>query len=148
VDQLREMMVSGIALPPQMTAEAVIQFQLARSTATHMAQLYASEGVDVVIDDVCVPDEMVDQYASLFANSLVHRVLLMPTLEALTERVLARGGPFAEFFVEYAPTIYGYVERLPLDGWIVLDTSDWSVEQTVQEVMSRIGAIGSAARTH
>lgn len=148
VDQLREMMVSGIALPPRMTDETVLQFQLARSTATHMAQLYASEGVDVVIDDVCVPDELVDQYAALFANPLVHRVLLMPTLGALTERVIARGGPFAEFFVEYAPTIYGYVERLPLDGWLVLDTSDWTVEQTVQEVLSRIGATGSDTRTH
>ena len=56
VDHLREMMVNGLALPDTgWTEEANRQFQLARSTATSMANLYADQGVFVIIDDVSVP---------------------------------------------------------------------------------------------
>ena len=53
VDQLREMMVNGIELPGgSWTDEATKQFHWARNTAIFMAQSYANQGVDVVIDDV------------------------------------------------------------------------------------------------
>jgi adenylate kinase family enzyme len=59
VDQLRQMMVTGRAKPsvrPEVvTEEWVKQLQLARSTATYMANLYASQRVEVVIDDFCWP---------------------------------------------------------------------------------------------
>ena len=54
VDHLREMMVKDIELPDHdWIDEATRQFQWARSTAIYMAQLYARDGVDVVIDDMC-----------------------------------------------------------------------------------------------
>src|SRR5512141_64992 len=70
VDELREKMVKGYARPEGgvFTEEAIQQFQMARSTATYMARLYASQGVDVVIDDVCAPSNFVEQYAALFEN--------------------------------------------------------------------------------
>src|SRR6266540_7315000 len=57
VDNLRDMMVKGM-VPPKIEwseeeeQQVLQQFQWARSTATYMAKLYASQGVDVVIDDV------------------------------------------------------------------------------------------------
>jgi hypothetical protein len=32
---------------------------------------------------------------------------------------------------------------MPKEGWIVLDSSDWTIEQTVQEVLVQIGATHS-----
>src|SRR5690554_3272264 len=80
VDELREKMVSGYAIPEHgvFTEEVMQQCQMARFTAIYMAQLYASQGVDVVIDDVCVPNNFIEQYAELFANPQVQRILLYP----------------------------------------------------------------------
>lgn len=142
VDHFREMMVKGVELPDHgWTDEASRQFQWARSTAIYMAKLYAGKGVGVVIDDVCVPPEFVDHYASLFSDSAVHRVLLMPTSTSLIERMHKRAGPYDKFFSDLVPWFYSFLEPMPKAGWIVLDTSDWTIEKTVDEVLHRIGAL-------
>jgi predicted kinase len=142
VDHLRDMMVKGIALPglgDDWTEDMVQQFQLARSTAIHMAQLYANQGVDVIIDDVCVPGNFVEQYAALFEIPGVHRVLLYPTAPVLIERIKKRSGPWDHVLIEKVPQVYEYLDPMPKDGWIVLDSGDWTIERTVHEVLSNIG---------
>lgn len=140
VDQLREMMVSGIHLPGGggWSDEATRQFQWARTSTGYMANLYASNGVDAFIDDVCVPQFFADQYAELFKNPAALRVLLMPSKDALIERLKKRAGPYDTHMMAAIPLIYEYLEPMPKDGWIVLDSSEWSVEQTFQEVLKRI----------
>jgi adenylate kinase family enzyme len=142
VDHLRDMMVNGNELPQGQAwnEETTRQFQRARSTATYMAQLYARDDVDVIIDDVCVPAEFVDHYQQLFQDRGVHRVLLLPTREALIERMRKRAGPYDKFLIEFIPWFYSYLDPMSKEGWIVLDTSDWTIEQTVEEVLSQIGA--------
>lgn len=142
VDHLREMMVNGVELPDGggWSEETSRQFQMARSTAIYMAQLYAGQGVDVVIDDVCVPPEFQKQYTELFNNPAVHRVLLLPAAEAVVERMNKRGGPFDKFLVGMVPWFYSYLELMPKEGWLVLDTSEWTIEQTVREVLEGIGS--------
>src|SRR5689334_21300284 len=95
VDELREKMVNGYARPKDgvFTEEVIQQFQMARSTAIYMAQMYANQSVDVVIDDVCVPSNFVEQYARLFELPKVHRVLLYPKASVVIERIKQRGGP-------------------------------------------------------
>ncbi len=142
VDHLREMMVKGVEMPDHdWTEEASRQFQWARSTAIYMAKLYASQGVDVVIDDVCVPANFPDFYASLFADPAVRRVLLMPTPAALVGRLQKRAGPYDKFLADFLPWFYNFLEPMPKAGWLVLDTSDWTIEQTVDELLGRIGAL-------
>lgn len=138
VDELREKMVKGYAVPQQgiFTQEVVQQFQLARSTATYMARLYAAQGVAVVIDDICVPFNFVDQYAALFEIPHVHRILLYPGSSVVTDRIKQRGGPMEH--IQYVPLIYDFLARMPKEGWIVLDSSGWTVEQTVKQVLSSI----------
>lgn len=143
VDHLRDMMVNGVELPGSdhgWNDEASRQFQWARSTAIYMAQVYAAQGVDVFIDDVCIPAEFTDQYAALFADPAVHRVLLLPTAAALIARMQKRAGPYDQVLIEYVPWFYAYLEPMPKAGWIVLDTGDWTSEQTVEEVLACIGA--------
>jgi hypothetical protein len=146
VDQLREMMVNGLAVPGEAwTTEAVAQFQRARSTTIYMANMYASEGVDVVIDDVCVPDIFAEQYAALWRLPNAYRVLLMPTAAALIRRIRQRGGPWDHVLIEYVPQVYSYLEPMDKAGWIVLDSGEWTVEQTVEAVLARIGKGQSSA---
>ena len=146
VDQLREMMVKGLVTPGnEWTEETYQQFQWARSTAIYMAQLYASQGVDVVIDDVCIPPNFAEQYASLFEIPAAHRVLLFPKAPALIERIKKRAGPWDHILVREVPKIYSYLEPMPKDGWIVLDSGEWTIEQTVHEVLSNIGAVPANA---
>ena len=139
VDQLREMMVSGLFTPAdEWSVEGHQQFQRARLTAIYMAQLYANQGVDVVIDDVCLPETFADHYTSLFENPTAKRILLMPTQDVVINRIKKRAGLWDEMLVNYVPGFYTYLEPMPKDGWIVIDSSEWTIEQTVQEVLSKI----------
>lgn len=148
VDHLREMMVNGVALPGSgWNDEITQQFQWARASAIHMAQVYAHNGVDAVIDDVAVPAAFADHYVGLDAGldfglgkSLeVHRVLLLPAVAALLRRLRSRGGPYDQVLVDEVPWFYSYLDLMPKDGWQVLDSGDWTVEQTVQAVLHGIG---------
>ena len=140
VDHLREMMVKGVELPDTgFTNETSRQFQWARSTAIYMAKLYANEGVFVVIDDVSVPEIFQDHYTKLFEIPSVKRVLLLPTANELIERIRKRGGLWEEDLINHVPWFYSYLDPMAKEGWIVLDTGDWTVEQTVSEVMARNG---------
>lgn len=147
VDELREKMVTGYARPQDgvFTEEVMGQFQMARTTATYMARLYADQGVDVVIDDVCAPPNFVEQYAALFELPEVHRVLLYPKESVVIERIEKRGGPLEH--IPYVPVIYRYLDSMSKDGWIVLDSSEWTVERTVNEVLSNIASVPGKAQS-
>jgi len=141
VDHLREMMVNGIELPGgAWTDEATRQFQLARNSAIYMAQLYANQGIDVVIDDVCVPAEFAAHYSPLFSDTNAYKVLLLPTASALIKRLQNRAGPYDEFLINEVSWFYSYLDPMPKTGWIVLDSSEWTIEQTFREVLGKIGA--------
>lgn len=141
VDELREKMVKGYARPEDgvFTEEVIQQFQMARSTAIYMARLYANQGVDVVIDDICVPSNFVEQYVALFEMEGVYRVLLYPRADIVINRIKKRGGRLEH--INHVPTIYSFLDSMPKDSWIVLDSSDWTIEQTVNAVLSNIPSI-------
>ena len=147
VDEVREKVVSGYARPEDgvFGEAAVEQFRLARAAVTDMARLYAEAGFDVVIDDVCVPFDFGEHYADLFDAEDVHRVLLYPSASVVTERIERRGGPLEH--IEYVPMIYDFLESMPKDGWIVLDSSGWTAERTVDSILSRIHSESSGARS-
>ena len=129
VDDLREMMVKGIEPPgEEITQEAYRQFEWARNTVIYMAQLYASQGVVIVIDNFCSPPNFAEQYAEPFKTPLVHRVLLFPKGPTLIERMKKRAGPWDPILVDAVPMVYSYLEPMPKDGWIVLDSGDWTIE--------------------
>jgi adenylate kinase family enzyme len=148
VDELRHKIVKGYATPDgEFTEEIIQQFQMARSTAIYMAHLYANQGVDVVIDDVCIPPNFVEQYAALFEIPEVHRVLLYPKAPVVIERLKQRDGLWDHVLINSVPKIYSYLDSMPKDGWIVLDSSGWTIKQTVNEVLSNIGAVPSNAQS-
>jgi predicted kinase len=141
VDELREMMETGKAVPDKDLSEGpgIEQFRLARATATHMAQIYAKEGIDVIIDDVCFPPEFREHYTSLLQAGKSRAVMLLPTLETVVERMRIREGPWDHVLVNLVPDLYRNMKPLPETGWTVLDSSEWSIEETVTEVKARLG---------
>ena len=65
-------------------------------------------------------------------------VLLLPTADALIKRLQNRAGPYDEFLIKEVPWWYSYLYAMPMAGWTVLDSSEWTIEQTFNEVLSRI----------
>jgi hypothetical protein len=134
VDDLRELVVSGIAHPvPDWTDETTHQFRLARENAACIAKNYAREGFIVALDDVIVPPD--DPFSSLEP----YRVLLRPNLQTLLSRNATRTNKdFDPSFLE--TTIRGLhdtLENVPLsalEGWFVLDSSALTLEQTLDRI--------------
>jgi predicted kinase len=145
VDELREMMLSGKAVPGGELGkeEGELQLRLARATATEMAQIYAREGVHVIIDDVCFPPHFADHYEPLFSETKCRRVMLLPTLEVVVERMRKRKGPWDHVLVNLVVDLYKNLKPVSSADWDVLDSSEWSIEETVQEVKTRLRIDGS-----
>lgn len=137
VDDLREIMVNGFEPPGvEWTLGNERQFVRARAAATLIARLHAADGVTVVLDDVCVPEHFEDHYADLFADPLVHRVMLKPTWVALEGRMRARNGPWDELLLSSGAAAWCYegLERLTLENWVVIDSSSQSADETAEQV--------------
>lgn len=143
VDDLREIQVTGFVPPgDEWTDGHERQFRRGRLAAAAIARLHAADGVTLVIDDVCVPPHFEEHYRGLFADLPVHRVMLKPTMLALEARVRARGGAWDDVLLSSGaiPWCYERLERIALDGWTVIDSSDQLVEETVETVAGALRA--------
>jgi predicted kinase len=142
VDDLREMMVNGFEPPGEWTDEAEAQFRRARKAATYLAREYSSDGIHFVIDDVCVPGHFQDHYVALLDDPLVTRLALKPSFDVLRRRMHERAGPWDAFFLESGAAAWSYelLESMDLGDWIVLDSSELSVEETLAAAISRVTA--------
>jgi hypothetical protein len=68
----------------------------------------------------------------------LHRVLLLPSLEALLRRLAARGAIYDAAFTAAAPQLHDLLASRDKTGWTVFDTSTWSVEETAQRIIASI----------
>ncbi len=142
VDDLREWVVSGIAQPvPVWTVETTRQFRLAREAAAYTARLYAEAGFAVAIDDVIFPSEAQALFVEALRPHTISKVLLRPSLEVTLTRNAARTNkPFdTSLLAETCRTIYHSMneQEFAAAGWIIVDSSALSVEETVDEVLKR-----------
>ena len=140
IDDLRELVVSGIAHPSlDHPPEAARQFALAHRAAAHHARLYAEAGFEVTIDDVLWPTSihaLLDQLAGLE----VRVVLLAPGIDTALARNAARTNKSYDT-ATLIPLIDGvYPSIVPEEyrahGWTVLDTSGLTVEETVDALLA------------
>jgi chloramphenicol 3-O-phosphotransferase len=137
VDDLREFVVSGHASPiGAVTTEVRQQFQLARRSAATMAALYADHGFAVVIDDVVHPPHVLEHYEPYLGTHRLERVALVPSLDVALKRNLERTNKSFDTkgleatIREMHPTLFE-----DLTGWLVVDNSALSVEQTVDRIL-------------
>jgi predicted kinase len=143
VDDLRHMVVSGLALPnPEWDDELVRQIRLAREAAVRIAEAYAAAGFAVVLDDFFDPHGLVE-YRDLLELGAVG-VVLYPTAEEARRRNAARAtgeeAGYIDVAIGHAYSVLGpAVEGLAAEGWLVLDTTDLEVAAVVAAIRERAG---------
>ncbi len=146
VDDLRGLVVSGLSNPiGSWDEETERQFHLARDSAAQIAKTYAQGGFAVVIDDVIFPDQVSHHYDTTLAAFPVHKILLRPSITVSQARNRAREIDFDNTLLEkIIKPIYEHfatfdLEAMKQNGWIILDTSDYSIAETVLEIGIQTG---------
>ena len=138
VDDIRDWVVSGFSSPVEWTAETTRQFALARRGAARIAADYADAGFVAVLDDV-VRQSQLDQYTNYLGITPLRKVLLNPSLETVLARNAAPGRKDFDVSVLEAacrglhPLLAS--ENTTEHGWIVVDSTRLSLEQTVDTIM-------------
>lgn len=153
VDNIRDMVVSGLRLPgADWNDELAQQITLARATVAHMALTYHKAGFAVVIDDFWDPNHRTD-YRHLLDQTQVHKVVLFPDQTEAHQRNFNRSGdsPARGYIDEGIRIVYGQLnpvlQQLPQDGWLVLDTSSLTVEEAVTAILdSSLLSSGAASQ--
>ena len=146
VDVLRDMVVTGCALPgADWSQDLVEQLVLARDCAVNMALAYHKAGFAVVIDDFWDPNSGLAEYAALFSQPQVRKILLYPCRDAARARNRQRSGPggAADYIDDGIRLVYEHldavVDDLAAQGWWVLNTTELGVEDVVSSVLARAG---------
>jgi predicted ATPase len=141
VDSFRSFVVSGYADPTEpWSDETDLQFRLAREAAADMAARYAVASFAVAIDDILAPDETERCFVSRLPGARVHRVFLQPSLEtALSRNAIRTNKSFdTSVLTETLRLVHGRISAFPYaeKGWQVIDTSDLTVEETVDLILA------------
>jgi DNA polymerase III delta prime subunit len=140
VDTLRDMVVSGLEMPALQWSDSLAQqVRLARETALFMAKQYSQAGFAVVLDDFYDPHGLLE-YQPLIERGEVRGVILFPTIKEALRRNFGRFGdqPVRQYLDEGIRNVYGMLEpnlaKLKEQGWKVVDTTEMSLEQAVEEL--------------
>lgn len=137
VDDLRDMVVSGLVLPSATWSDELAQqINFARGTAVHMALKYREAGFAVVIDDFWDPNHPTD-YQALLNQTNIRKIVLYPAQAEAHRRNLQRSGdsPARGYIDEGIRIVYQQLNpilaQLAEAGWQIVDTTALDVEETV-----------------
>jgi chloramphenicol 3-O-phosphotransferase len=136
-DVFRRAIVAGREeMTPEASAEALAQLRLRYDLTAQVAHEYARFGFTVAIEDV-VAGPMLPEFVRLIGYRPLHVVVLLPSKETIARREGARATVgYGSWTVPDLYRIFAEgTERLGL--W--LDTSEQTPEQTVSEILSRVG---------
>ena len=142
VDDLREMVVSGIAHPVGWTDETTRQFDLAAHAAADLAVRYQDAGFAVALDHCHSPPQLAALAEARFTGRPVVRIALVSSLETNLQRNATRTNKDFDAAI-LIPTI----ERLnPMyrtydltsEGWVVLPNDGPSVEEAVDRLLAQL----------
>ncbi len=145
VDDLRNMVVSGLMLPSAVWSDALAQqITLARTAVSFMALTYQKAGFAVVIDDFWDANHASDYQGLLDQVQVtVNKIVLLPTQEETHQRNWQRSGnsPARAYIDEGIRIVYQQLtpalSQLEKAGWLVIDTTALRVDEVVNHVLSR-----------
>jgi predicted kinase len=142
VDDLRMMVVSGLALPAaEWSHDLERQVALAREAASHMALSYRNAGFTVVLDDFWDPNRLAD-YRPLFSQPDMRKIVLFPDQAAAHHRNLKRSGDSqARAYIDQGiRDVYRQLGKIVADlagqGWLVVDTTGLNIDRTVDVILA------------
>jgi predicted kinase len=139
VDDLRHCVVSGLAdLGPEMNQETWRQVALARAAASQVAQTYVKHNFAVAIDDFWSGETPAADYE--FAVP-IKRVVLLPNLETTLHRLHERNpdeGGYKMILEAVIRELHPQITQHPKQGWLVVDSSQMNIEQTVDFILERV----------
>ena len=149
LDTIRDMVVSGLTLPnPIWSQELIEQLALSRASVSTMALCYNQAGFAVAVDDFYDPYSQLAEYNELGAAQQTYKILLYPSEQTALARNLDRYGPGRKtdnlavgIRIVNDHLQAAVVAELKEQGWIVVDSTDQSIEQTVTEILKRTGVI-------
>jgi chloramphenicol 3-O-phosphotransferase len=138
-DVLQTMIVSGgeWPTPPGPHGEALRQINLRYRHGALLARSFHEAGFTVAIDDV-VLGEMTEAYRALLEGVATYMVVLAPRLDAVAKRDAGRDKNVFD--------VWGYLDGVlretMRDVGVWIDTSEMTVEETVDEVLRRVPGEG------
>lgn len=140
LDDLRALVRSGLASPLEWNEETSLQFLLARKNAARAAADYVGNGFTVVIDDVAREADL-DQYVPYLGAQPLRKVLLSPSIFVVHRRNMQRTNKNFDTKILEAVSTKLHSQLLagcpPDAGWVVLDTSTQTVQDTVDTILKR-----------
>ncbi|WP_208719862.1 AAA family ATPase [Amycolatopsis circi] len=141
-DAFRRMVVNGRVEmgPAEPPAEAIRQLRLRYALAAQVADGYADAGFTVVLQDIVLGEHLTEMVEALRARPCCV-VVLAPSAEVVAQRDAARQA--ARGKVAYQPGDTGiaaldaYLREETSRIGLWLDTSELTVEETVDEILAR-----------
>lgn len=140
----RRMIVSGrVDMTPTPSPEALRQLKLRHELAAQAASAYCRSGFNVVVQDNII-GSMLPYFLGLLDGLPVRVVVLCPSPAAVAAREAAREKKgYGGFAVDEMHALF--VRDTPRLG-LWLDSSDWSVDETVRAVMRDLDDPGGLSR--
>lgn len=143
MDDLRQLVVSGLSSPLNWNEETSLQFAIARRNAGRLAADYAASGFTVVIDDV-IHEQDLAQLVPHLGGLMPRKVLLSPSIFVVHRRNAQRTNKSfdTKILEPVATRMHGELiaKCPPAAGWFVLDSSTISVDDTVDRILAHFAA--------
>jgi hypothetical protein len=120
-----------------------MQIQLAQKAASQMARTYHQAGFAVAIDDFWFNEFTETPFQPGFAGvpethcdlgEHVRKVVLLPSLDVTVARLRGRDGE-ASILEAVIRQNHAIIRDHPKPGWLVVDSSDLSVAETVNWIL-------------
>lgn len=127
-------------MTPEPSTEAVRQLELRYDASAMVAQHYADAGFDFVCSDI-VLGEQVERWFSRLRGVETYLVVLVPSVESIVEREIARGGgnSYRDWqepggtLADAVRALQAGLDEIPRRG-LWLDTTGQTPAQTVDEI--------------
>lgn len=136
VDFFRKMIKSGYASPHHWDEEVERQYALAKKNAASTALILANAGFTVIIDDIVHQGWLREWRENLQGIDPI-LIVLQPDLDKAKARNVSREiWTVDETIIENLHRAMSH--NTPERGWIVIDNTDQTVDETVNEILGKI----------
>jgi predicted kinase len=135
LDEIRQLIVSGLADPQESSELATEQYRLSVEATCALARIFVDGGFDVAIDDVLEPEAFERYWQSRLDGLAWQLVVLLPSLAETLARSARR-----EKTVKEAHTRRQYARCAVWDAAKRIDTTGLDVDQSVARVLEQLSS--------